>query len=86
MATAYPNFARATRTQARFHTEIAPGDYQFAKQIMPLTAIGSLYKEGCGFQKNDALARKVVNAFEQSYVSVETKGTYLSSARAIYGL
>jgi hypothetical protein len=76
-----------TITQARFHTEIAPSDYQFAKQIMPLTAIGSLYKEGDDFQNDDhALARKVIKAFEQSYASVETKGSYLESARAVYGL
>jgi hypothetical protein len=73
--------------QTRFCTKVARDDYQFGKQLMPLTAIGSLYDEGDGFQKNNrALACKVVNAFEQSSVSLETKGSYLRAARAIYGL
>jgi len=56
--------------QTRFCTKVARDDYQFGKQLMPLTAIGSLYDEGDGFQKNNrALACKVVNAFEQSSVS-----------------
>jgi hypothetical protein len=75
-----------TVTQSLFYTKVAPGDYDFAKLIMPLTAIGSLYDAGTGFQgDNLALAWKVVRAFEQSHVSGEVKGSYLHYARAIYG-
>ena len=75
-----------TITQSRFYTKVAPGDYDFAKLIMPLTAIDSLYDAGTGFQgDNLALAWKVVRAFEQSHVSGEVKGSYLHYARAIYG-
>ena len=74
-----------TSTQSRFYTEVVPDDYQFAKLIMPLTAIGSLYDRDSGFSEKNALACKLVAAFEQSGVSVEVKGSYLHYARAIYG-
>jgi hypothetical protein len=75
-----------TITQSRFYTKVVPDDYQFAKLIMPLTAIGSLYDRDSGFSKKKrALACKLVAAFEQSGVSVEVKGSYLHYARTIYG-
>ena len=58
-------------------------DRQFAKKMMPLTCLGSLYG-GHGSFENQKLAKKVVEAFKKSLVSIEIKGAYLEAATWVY--
>jgi predicted HicB family RNase H-like nuclease len=57
----------------------------FAKEMMPLTCLGSLYDEHVGFE-NRQLAKKVVEAFRESLVSIEIKGAHLKAATRLFPL
>jgi len=58
-------------------------DYPFAKEMMPVTCLGALYNDGF---EDEALAMRVVAAFEQSSLPSEVKGAYLRDAKKYYGL
>jgi hypothetical protein len=58
----------------------------FAKEIMPLTALGTLYSQTYGFDDREEFAQRVVQAFKGSAVSVEVQGAALRRVVAIYGL
>ena len=60
-------------------------DRAFAKEIMPLTCLGSLCDEQGRF-KDKKLAKKVVEAFRKSLVSIEIKGSHLEAATRVYPL
>lgn len=75
-----------SNAQTRFYRQVAPEDYAFAKEIMALTAIGTLYEETDGFDENEGLARRLISAFRESSVSVEVKGRLLDAAVAAYRL
>jgi|SRR5882672_1716685 len=68
---------------AQFAFEQAVGKGGFAKEIMPLTALGTLYSEDNGFEE---IAERVLRAFKGSSVSMEVQGGALKRAAAIYGL
>ena len=74
------------KAQSSFYRTVAPNDYAFAKAIMALTAIGSLYDDANGFGEKLDLAQKVVRSFKRSSVSVEVKGAYLRETVALYDL
>lgn len=58
-------------------------DYPFAKEMMPLTCLGSLYNDGF---EDKSFVEKVVRAFERSALPGEVKKAYLKAAVKYYDL
>jgi hypothetical protein len=62
----------------------------FAKEMMPVTCLGTLYAESTDWEKDKPkdkpFAQKVVRAFRKSLVSVEIKGSYLDDTAKMFDL
>ena len=73
------------REQSTFEN-LLDWDRAFAKEVMPITCLASLYDEYKGFEDNRSLAIKAVKAFSESMVSVEVKGGHLRDAVVLFNL
>jgi hypothetical protein len=80
------DLARALGNEQSAFENLLDWSRAFAKEVMPITCLASLYDERAGFEDNRSIAVKVVKAFQQSMVSIEVKGGYLRDAVVIFNL
>lgn len=71
--------------QTTFEITCFDNDRGTAKSVTALTCLATLYDEGDGFD-NRSYAQRLVEAFEQSYVSLEVKGHVLKVAADMFWL
>src|SRR5437879_3794086 len=62
------------------------GDRPFAKEMLPLTCLASLWSREADGYADPAFAKKVVNAIETSSMSHEVKNAWLKQALATFPL
>ena len=74
------------RAAADFCRRVAPADPVFALYLMVLTALGSLYETHFGFDRNQVLARRMIQAFEDADLRAEIKGPWHKKAVKLFGL
>jgi hypothetical protein len=61
-------------------------DRYFAKSILPMSMLASLYDLDNGFGDNRALARRTLKAIDRSHVSIEVKGEAVRVAAMVFHL